>query len=156
MQNCITQGNASSGGDKNALKEAQSGQLPNIKLLKARLLFDGAYYQKAFDLLKNNSSRDFANKREQLEFTYRLGRILHGLKRYDEAIQNYGKTINSGKEEPWFFASNAALQTGKIYEATHRTKLAIRFYNLCLSISPDEYKTGLHQQAKAGLGRLGE
>lgn len=154
MQNCITKGIASSGSDKNAMKEAQSGQLPDLRLFKARLLFDGGYYNKAYDLLKNQKMEDFSDKYSQLEYTYRLGRILQGLERNTEAIHYYNMTINFGRNESWFFACNAALQTGIIYETIHKKQEAIRAYQLCLSISPDEYETGLHQQAKAGLGRL--
>jgi tetratricopeptide (TPR) repeat protein len=154
MQNCLSRGNATAGGDKNALKEAQSSQLPNITMLKARLLFDGGYYQQAYNLLNQYSMEDFSNQYDKLEFTYRLGRVLHGLKRHTEAIYYYSTTINSGRSASWFFACNAALQTGKIYEDTNRQQAAINAYKTCLSISPDEYKTGLHQQAKAGLDRL--
>lgn len=154
MQNCIKRGNATAGGDKNALKEAQSKTTPNATLLKARLLFDGAYYKEAFDRLDKFSTKDFSNKKDQLEYNYRMGRILHGMKRYREAINYYNIAIREGKSSPWFFACNAALQTGKIYETVNNKQAAISAYKLCLSISPEEYKTGLHQQAKAGLNRL--
>jgi tetratricopeptide (TPR) repeat protein len=156
IKKCLTEGFASSGSDKNALKEAQSGRLPDIHLLKARLLFDGGYYQKAYTLLSGIHPIEYKDKYQQLEYTYRLGRILQGLERFPEAIQYYAQTIESGKAEPWFFACNAALQTGLIYESTHKKQAAIKAYNTCLSINPDEYRTGLHQQAKAGLVRLGE
>ena len=156
IMKCKTEGRASAGSDKNALKEAQSNQLPDIRLLKARLLFDGGYYQKAFDLLNNYGTQDFRDNYSKLEYTYRLGRILQGLERNSEAIHYYQLTINAGKTEPWFFACNAALQTGIIYEDSGKKRDAIKAYKECLSIDPDEYKTGLHQQAKAGLSRLGK
>lgn len=156
MKKCLTEGHATSGSDKNALKEAQSGRVPDMRLLKARLLFDGGYYHKAHDLLSGFQADDFKDKYQQLEFNYRLGRILQGLERYPEAIQYYSRTIDSGMDEPWFFACNAALQTGIIHESSGKKQAATKAYKTCLSINPDEYRTGLHQQAKAGLVRLGE
>ncbi|GJM31534.1 MAG: hypothetical protein DHS20C18_05350 [Saprospiraceae bacterium] len=154
MQACLKNGFAVAGGDKNALKEAEESHVPPIALVKARLLFDGAYFQRAYDLLSSTSVNTFNKKRDQLEYTYRLGRILHGLKRYPEAIQYYEQTIREGKDETYFFACNAALQIGKIYETTGDEEQARQYYENCLNIRPDEYRTGLHQQAKAGLARL--
>ena len=42
-----TKGGAYSSSDKSALAEAKSGIIPDPILLKARILFDGGYYQKA-------------------------------------------------------------------------------------------------------------
>ena len=154
MQACIQHGNTITGGDKNALKEAQKGQIPNAKLIKARLLFDGGYFQRAYQTLAGTSFHSFDNKQNQLEYTYRLGRILHGMERWSEAINYYQETINKGQHEKYFFACNAALQIGLIYESQGKILKARQFFNRCLQINPDEYKTGLHQKAKAGLSRL--
>lgn len=154
MKACLTHGDKSAGGDKNAYKEAIESTPPNSTLLKARLLFDGGYYQKAIQLLEEYDLTDFNRQKEALEYTYRKGRILHGLKRYDDAIRAYQQTVVNGRDASWYFACNAALKMGEIYELRHQYSLSQKAYLLCLSISPDEYKTGLHQQAKAGLNRI--
>ncbi len=154
MQACLQKGYSVAGGDKSALKEAAEGQIPPVTLIKARLLFDGAYYQRAYDLLKGTAVNSLPHKRDQLEYNYRLGRILHGLKRYPAAIEHYEQTIRDGEFETYFFACNAALQIGKIYETTGDEGRARQYYERCMEIRPDEYRTGLHQQAKAGLSRL--
>ena len=155
ISKCKSQGAKVIDGDKNAKKEAESGQVPNVELLKARVLFDGGYYKRAYQLLKRKSESDFPARQFKLEYTYRLGRITHRMKNYDEAIAYYQKTIDNGRNEPWFYACNAALQIGHIYEDYGRTKQARGFYKTCLSIKPDEYKNSLHQKAKAGLNRIG-
>ncbi len=83
-----------------------------------------------------------------------MGRILHGLKRYSEAIASYQKSIALGKNAPFYFACNAALQTGMIYETLGKPEQAKEFFRLCLSMNPDDYRTSLHQAAKAGLSRI--
>lgn len=140
--------------DKNALKEAKLGELPDKTLLEARLLFDGGYYNQAYNLLKAKSEGSYQKKKFQLELNYRLGRITHKLKTLDEAIVYYQKTIEEGSGESYFFACNAALQIGHIYEELNQPKKAKEYYNLCLSLKPDEYRNGLHQKAKSGLNRL--
>ncbi|MFK8103840.1 MAG: tetratricopeptide repeat protein [Saprospiraceae bacterium] len=140
--------------DKNALKEAKKGHRSEASLLKARLLFDGGYYNRALRILQKRSPKSYYKKQDQLEYTYRLGRITHKLNQSDKAIPYYQQTINEGEEEKYFYACNAALQMGIIYEKAQQRDKAIKYYKACLSMKPDEYKNGLHQKAKAGLNRL--
>ncbi|MFK7808194.1 MAG: tol-pal system YbgF family protein [Saprospiraceae bacterium] len=154
MKDCKQHGHAFVESDKNALKEAKEKLLPDAILLKARLLFDGGYYQRAYDLLKNKTYTDFSDLKSQLEFNYRLGRIAHQLKLKKEAINYYQITIEKGSNLSYYFACNSALQLGKLYESYREYDLAKSFFKKCLNIYPDEYQSGLHQQAKAGLNRL--
>lgn len=149
-------GTTTTGGDKNAQLDAEVPVVHHPALLKARLLFDGGYYQKGYDVLKTMSSSDFQDERAKLEFTYRLGRLLHKLKKYHSAISFYDKTIENGRNKPWYFACNSALQNGLLFEELKSYDQAKIYFEKCLSISPSEHKTGLHQQAKAGLSRIGK
>jgi hypothetical protein len=154
MKDCQQYGHAFVESDKNALKEAKEGLLPNTTLLKARLLFDGGYYQRAYDLLKGKSHADFNDLKSQLEFNYRLGRITHQLKLTEEAVHYYNITIEKGRKQSYYFACNSALQLGKLYESLKNYGQAKQNFKKCLEIYPEEYQSGLHQQAKAGLNRL--
>lgn len=141
--------------DKQAEYEAGSGVAPGIFLLRARLLFDGGYYKMALgELLNNSVSNIIKSKRDLVEYTYRLGRIYHEEGNVSRAVENYRQTIRRGKTEPFYFAAGAALQLGLLYENKGAYNEANRAYRLCLSIDPAEYKTSLHQKAKAGLARL--
>jgi hypothetical protein len=44
--------------------------------------------------------------------------------------------------------------SGIIMEKLHETEKAKEYFQLTLSIKPDEYRSSLHQKAKAGLNRL--
>lgn len=154
MENCQDKGYAIAGGDKSALQEAKDAKAPQIDLLKARLLFDGGYYLKGYELLESVAQhRPFFGK-DELEYYYRLGRLCHGMKKYNRAIEHYHSTIAKGAESKYYFACNAALQTGLIYEETGNKEAARRAFGKCLQLKPEEYRLGLHQQAKAGLARL--
>ncbi|MEL6393968.1 MAG: hypothetical protein AAFR97_14570, partial [Bacteroidota bacterium] len=59
-----------------------------------------------------------------------------------------------GEEDDSFFACNAALQAGLIEEDRNNRDSARRYFRLCLDLQPDEYRAGLHLQAKAGINRL--
>ncbi len=151
---CKTKGTTIVGNDRNANDEAKKGEMPHLDLLKARLLFDGGRFQKAYDLLSKKSSADFMSTKNQLEFNYRMGRICQKLKKSAQALDFYQKTIEAGKSQPWYFACRAALEKGLIFEAQEKKREAKIAFELCLSMSPSDHKTGLHQQAKAGLKRV--
>ena len=156
MQACRSKGSAVAGGDKSAQQEAEHGAAPDLSLLKARLLFDGGYFKKGYQILSARQPENYSFPEGQLEYYYRLGRLLHGLKRYEEALQYYQFTIAQGADSPHFYACNAALQMGLIYEATGDLPKARAAFEQCLSLEPEEYRTGLHQKAKSGLARLEE
>lgn len=149
-------GNSLLDDDKMALKEAEENIVPNIVLLKARLLFDGGYYQKSLDvLLEHKPSEVFHTSKELLEFTYRLARIYHKWNNIEKAIFYYDLTLRNGENQPYYFAANSALQLGQIYENQKNTEKAKSYYEKCLSLKKTEYKNSLDQKAKAGLNRLG-
>jgi hypothetical protein len=150
----VHQGQAATGPDKNALIEAQNPRLPSLSLLKARLLFDGGYLAKALETMLKVNARDFKEVPEQIEYHYRTGRIHHSLGNMAAALSAYRTAIDLGQNLPLYFACNAALQTGLIYEKQKNLPLARQFFRLCLSLDPSDYRSSLHQSAKAGLNRL--
>lgn len=153
IQRCKTEGSAIIGGDKKALKEAQYGPRPSAKLLEARLLFDGGYLKRAEQLLAALDVASF-QPRDQIELAYRKGRVYQELGKDSAALESYQTTINTGRYEPYYFACNAALQAGLIYEDQGNLPKAKQYYEDCLDIVPDEYKNSLHAKAKAGLNRI--
>ncbi len=155
MKQALEKGADNSEPDKAALQEAKSAEIPDTRLTKARLLFDGGYYQRAYDLLKNIESEYSANRKLSLEYTYRIGRVTHKMGKSSEAIRYYQKTIDSGAKEPWYFACNAALQIGLLQEEKRDFSNARSAYQRCLGLHPEQYASSLHAQAKAGLSRCG-
>ncbi|MEZ4920144.1 MAG: tetratricopeptide repeat protein [Saprospiraceae bacterium] len=140
--------------DKAAQQEADRGEAPHPLLLKARLLFDGGYYSRALETLEGKTAQLHGNSKNEIEYQYRLGRICHEAGDTDRAITYYTQTIEMGKSKPWYFACNAALQLGKLYEDTGKNNQAVAAYQSCLRMKPEEYKSSLHAMAKAGINRL--
>ena len=146
-------GGSQAGGDQNAVREAARERAPQAGLLRARLLFDGNYCTRARAQLDAIQPNDL-HPTEQLEYLYRTGRVLDGLKDFDGALSFYGKTIQQGRDNPAFYACKSALQAGLIEENRGNKAKARAYFEDCLDISPAEYKTGLHLLAKAGLDRV--
>jgi tetratricopeptide (TPR) repeat protein len=147
-------GSAKTEGDQAAQREAERGAQPDTRLLRARLLFDGGYCPRAYDLLKNAAADYAADPLLHLEYTYRLARIAHKLPKTEEAVRLYQQAIEQGAKSPAYFACNAALQLGLLYEEKKDPRKAREAFQQCLSLKPEEYASSLHAQAKAGLSRL--
>jgi len=139
--------------DKQAKNEA-SAPLPPVDLLKTRLLFDGGYLNKALQVLADKQTSDYASDKDKAEFNYRIGRIYDGLNKDDQALTAYQSAINQGKSLKYYFAANAAVQMGKIYEKKKNLLKAKEAFNTALNMKNHEYENSIESQAKAGLKRL--
>jgi tetratricopeptide (TPR) repeat protein len=152
-QRLLNSGNAETDADKQASTDAKSGIIPNMLLLKARVLNDGGYNNEALNALAGKNAADFTRIEERLEFVYRLARIYDDLGKYDEAIKAYNYTISIGITRTEYYAARAALQAGIICENQGKTALAIEYYQKCLGMDDHEYKNSIDQKAKSGLAR---
>lgn len=139
--------------DKQALNEAGEST-PNKELLKARLLFDGGYYDKALEELKDGKGEAFTSPRDKTEYYYRLGRINDELGKDDVALASYQNAINTGKNLKYYFAANSALQIGKIYEKKANFSKAKVFFNIAIQMKNHDYESSIETQAKAGIKRI--
>ena len=141
--------------DIQAEREATNNIVPNVYLLKARLLFDGGYYEKALAAITSSKTTGFLkNSKDSLEFSYRIGRIYHEWGKTETAIPFYLKTVEDGSKSTYYFAANAALQLGIIYEKKENFIKAAEYYELAQSMENKEYKNSINQKAKAGLNRI--
>lgn len=141
--------------DKQAQNAAESKEIPNIRLLKARLLFDGGYYEEALNALSGNlNAQDLLMTTDSVELLYRKARIFHELDKIPQAKEQYQKTISMGNRLPHYFAGNAALQLGLIYESEQNYSQAQQYYDLCLKMRFTEYRTSIQQKARVGKQRI--
>jgi hypothetical protein len=155
INSALVKGDAINDVDRQAFREARTKEIPNVSLLRARLLFDGGYYSRALDELLNRKTMDYIhNKKDLVEYNYRLGRIYQESGNTGKALVYYSQAIHTGMDQPWYFAANSALQEGMIYEEMQDFINAEKYYRLVLSMNFEEYKTSLCQKAKAGLKRL--
>lgn len=143
--------------DRTAMNEMENAKrrvVPNLDLLRARLLYDGGYYDKAYNSLKTCDAKSLKNEQEKIEYSYRKGRILQKMKKNDDALKSYAETIADGTKKPYYYACNAALQAGIIHESRDEIEEAIAFYEKCLKEKPDQYQASLHSKAKQRLNAL--
>ena len=142
--------------DKGAEKPAATRSIPNLILLKARLLMDGGFNQQALNQLAGKTANDFSSQDEKVEFTYRAGRIYHLMGNIDNAIAFYKEAIQRGSKLPIYFAARAALELGHIYADQKNYKEGKRYYQMCLDMPNSDHKNSIDVKAKAGLQRVGK
>lgn len=139
--------------DKQALKEALSGEVPDIRLLRSRLLFDGGLYERSLLELASSGDSSFTKPRYKAEYTYRLGRIHNKLGDTSLAIQYYSSTYEKWRAEPWYYAANSALMLGTVYEEKGEREQARKWYRKTIALRNHEYQNSIDQKAEAGLSR---
>jgi hypothetical protein len=140
--------------DKQAVKEAESAEIPNPILLKVRMLTDGNYLTRALNILESYTVNSFKSRFDKTEYFYRLARIYDKSKQPKLAIQYYQITIINGKNVPFYYAANAAYLLGFLFEQQGNKLDAVKNYNLCLALDGYEYENSIHQKAEAALNRL--
>jgi len=146
-------GSKTSVPDQYAQNFYEKKQFPNLQLLKARLLIDGGFSEKAYSFLDSLSEKNFTKKSEQLEYFYRKARAAHQAKKTEIAVELYKKTIAESANEKLYFAPNAALQLGYIFIET-QPKLAQTYFEKVLAYPDHEYKNSLDSKAKIALKLL--
>lgn len=149
---CLSKGNADSEEDQSAIAEAKSGKLPQRELLKARLLMDGAYFEKSLKLLQEE--RKVLEKVDALQTHYLIARNYQSLDRPEDALKYFNRVLTDYPKSREYQVCNAALQSGLIFEKKGESEKAIFYYRKCLRLNPEKYKSGIHQKAEAGLNRL--
>lgn len=153
MDSVVNNGYALVGADKNAEMEAQKATVPNVFLLKSRLLFDGGYYNKSLNIL-DSLVINFHNPNDKLEKIYRYARIYHETGEIYKAKKAYRQTLKVGRYASSYFAANAALKLGEIYESEDSLKIARYYYKQCLSLPFKVYRNSIRGKAKEALYRL--
>jgi predicted negative regulator of RcsB-dependent stress response len=148
-----TKGYAIHNRDIQALNEINYG-IPDINLLKAKLLSDGGNYEKAFAQLSGKTNQDFKSLMHKIEFNYRLGRLYELTSKYDQALKYYQIAIDLGKNQPYSFAANSALRSGNIYEKSKNPIRAKQYFNLAINMKDHDYENSIENRAKEGLKRL--
>ncbi|SMC74311.1 tetratricopeptide repeat protein [Pedobacter nyackensis] len=139
--------------DKQALQEVAAG-VPNVGLLKARLLFDGGYYSKSMEILAGIKAEDLTAVKDKTEYYYRLGRNSDELGKWDAALENYQKAVNYGKGLKAYFSAKSALSMGKIYMMKKSYPQARTCFNTAINMKGHQYENSIESEARDSLKRM--
>lgn len=135
----------------NEMEDVKTNMIPNLTLLKARLLFDGGQYEKSFHTLEECDVQKIKNEEEKILYSYLKGRVFHEMRKTDDAIKNYTEAYEKGVKKPFYYAASAALMLGNLYEYKKDLEKAKEFYEKCLKEKPDQNQVLIHSKAKERL-----
>lgn len=139
--------------DKYAARTLLSTDSINAKLFKVRFFTDGGYYEKAKEIIHTITPEDLPGKKAQTEFYYRQARIAHKTNQLNAARLFYEQTIDMSAGNSWYFAPNACLQIGYIYQQQNNIPLARKNFEKALSYKKHEYKNSIDAKAKSALAQ---
>lgn len=139
--------------DKQALKEANLNVLPDINILRARLLYDGGYFVKALNEISELDSKNL-DANAILEKEYRRARIFHKIEKMNSAKSYYVKAIDLGLSSEMYFAPYSALCLAEIYEEEAKKDSAAYYFRKAIEINNSQYKNSIGHRAKEGLKRV--
>lgn len=146
-------GNADIGIDKDAEIEYETGEVPNVSLIKSRLLFDGFKYNMAISELEkiNDNNLNFV---QLLEKDYRYARIMHKTNNIEEAKKYYKKVVLSSELTSEYYPANSALNLGEIYELQDSLSMALLYYDKCTGMDFNQFENSIKSMAKEGIRRV--
>ena len=140
--------------DKYAQNFAEANLEPDKILMKCRLLFDGGYYGRAFEIFATVNENTFHNMKYKAEYNYRKARLLHKTNDSSGAIIFYLKAITLSEADHFYFGAASALQTGYIYKDEKQYAKARHYFAKALSFKNHEYKNSIDSKARNELEKL--
>jgi len=140
--------------DKQALREASEGKLPDPDLLRVRVLFDGGRFDQCLGVCGKLIASGRFSAQEAGELWYRKARCEQRLGRVAPAIQSYLGVIEQSGSMKSYIVPNAALQLGNLYKNSGQSELARKYYKLCLELNKYGYREGISRQAEVALKEL--
>ena len=140
--------------DASAAFALEEDRLPDIRLMKIRLLIDGGYFAEAKTLLNKLNPTDLTTEEDKAELTYRKARLAHLSGETAAAKGFYLKTIELTADHPWYIAPSSALQLGYIFHEQGDRSNARRYFQMALAYRRHAYKSSIDGKARSALDGL--
>jgi predicted negative regulator of RcsB-dependent stress response len=153
-ENIVESDKAASKFSANFLMKKPSKSIPQKVLMKARLAFDGGYYDEALDLINTYAENSFDNIQDRAEWNYRKGRIYQKMNNLSQAISAFERTIALSENQNYSFGASAALQLGYIFQGKNEKQKAKNYFEKAISFKKHEYKNSVDNKAKAALNQF--
>ncbi len=136
--------------DREALYDANLDYFPDINLVKARLLLEGGYFDEFQIALKSFEENNSGLAAYELEYHFLKGCFDASKDNFEVAISEFKKVIEMGEDSDYYFASEAALRLGNIYEKTGKTILAKEYYDKSIKLYQNDYYEYIEDKAVKG------
>lgn len=125
-------------------------------LFEARYAFDGGFILRATSALEGKKESSFRLVSSQIEYNYRLGRILQYQDKWKESIPYLKRAVQMSVGHDYYFGPSAALQLGYIFTDSGQPETAAAYFRKAMSFKKHEYKNSIDNKARAALTAMGE
>lgn len=128
---------------------------PNKELLRARLLYDGGYYNKSAAVIAKIELNELPNSNQKAEYCYRRGRISEKLGHIELAMKFYEASSLYAVHSDEYYGSYASIYLGEYHASKRDKKMAKKFFDRALSLKNNkEYTESIEYRVKLGLKML--
>gem|GEM_PF-426689 len=140
--------------DREALYDASLDYSPDLNLVKARLSIDGGYLEEFKKAMKSFEASHGKVLAYEIEYHFLKGRYEVTLKNNNLAIAEFKKVIELGNGQDYYFACEAALRLGKVYQEMGQKSLAGEWYKKSIKLYKSDYYEYIEDKATKALNSL--
>lgn len=140
--------------DREAGYDCELKYTPDITLTKSKLLLDGGYFERFVENISKFTFTQSTLLPYQLEYWLLSARYDLHQEKYADAVAVLKKVIENGKNEDYYFASEAALLLGTYYREINNLTEAKKYIDLCLNLYESEYYEYIEEMAKRELKKI--
>jgi len=141
--------------NREATYDCELDYIPDPELVKAKLLLDGSYLERFHEIIDSYPIEANTFLPYVLEYNLLLARYNLRTGKTFEATNLFKKVIEKGEDEDYYFAAEAAMYLGRIYENKNKT-LAIKYYEKAEDLYDSDYYEYIDDQSRKALKRLEE
>lgn len=149
-----TDGEIGTDGDRYAEYFYNRGLIPDKRLLRCRVLYDGGFYERAQRILDSIPPSSLPTLNELAELSYRRARLAQRRKDTTTAQRLFLLTISTAGDDPSYYAPMSCLQLGQIALRRRQFDEARTWLERVKTYPRHEYKDGLDERADHALKRL--
>lgn len=140
--------------DREALYDVSIDYIPDVNLVKARLLIDGGYSEKFKSAIKLFDLKSNEIIGHELDYLSLKARFEAQNNNTYKAIVLFKKVIEIGEDEDYYFASEAALRLGEIYLENGDKDQANDYLKKSIKLYKNDYYEYIEDKARKALSRL--
>ena len=149
-----SEGEVGTDGDRYALYFFKRGLIPDKRLLKARLLIDGGFTDRAQAILDSIPPGQLHSITDLAELSYRRARLAQRRKDTAAADRLFRLTVLTAADDPSYYAPMSCLQLGQIAYRAKRYDEARAWLERVSTYPVHEYKEGLDERARSWIKRV--
>ncbi len=140
--------------DREALYDANLDYPPEINLVKARLSLDGGYLAAFLQAMNAFESSHAKISAYELEWHFLKGRHAALTGNNNLAVAEFRKVIELGENQHYYFACEAALRLGEIYQKLGMKSKAGEYYKKSHKLYKKDYYEYLEDKATKAMSSL--